>query len=149
MMIKVDIDRAAEILVQSIYQSDKQTAREWGISTKTIQNYRKRMSEDDSLSIAFQRKRELVESSWVDKIGGALLKTINFIERASEEMDTSDPEALHAVTGSFKILAQTDIARMMINARYGNILENREGTGNGNEIHAASKVIDAQVSKDS
>lgn len=142
-MIKVDTERAAEILVQSIYRSDKEVAHEFGISVRTIPNYRKRMKEDESLAIAFREKRQLVESQWADKLGGAILEAIEFIKRASKESDPKDPEALHAVTGSLKILAQIDITRTAINARYA--LSNGQADSATQQIRAPASPANTQI----
>jgi len=142
-MIKVDTARAAEILVESIYRSDKAVAKEWGISTKTIQNYRKRMSDDESLTLAFREKRQSIESQWADQLGGVILETMEFLRRAAREADPTDPEVIHAVTGSLKIIAQIEITRTAINARYA--ISNGSADSHANQIRTATDPVNKRI----
>lgn len=142
-MIKVDTERAAEILVQSIYRSDKIVASEFGISIKTVQNYRKRMKDDESLALVFREKRQLIESQWADKLGGAILDAIEFIKRAAREADPKDPEVIHAITGSLKIIAQIDITRTAINARYA--LSNGSADSHADQVRSSAGQADKRI----
>lgn len=51
-------DRAAIILVEATYFTDSTVAKNWGITQRTIQRYRQRMAEDETLSslVAVKKK---------------------------------------------------------------------------------------------
>ena len=142
-MTTVNIERAATILVESIYSSDKEVAKRWAISKATITNYRKRTDKDAELALLFDEKRRLAELQWADQLGGAILDAIDFVKRASKEADPKDPEAIHAVTGSLKILAQIDITRTAINARYA--LSNGQTDSATLEVRASSSPANPKI----
>ena len=57
-------ERAATILAEAELFGEKQVAQRWGISVRTIKNYRKRMESDKQLSAFFLEKKELLTVDW-------------------------------------------------------------------------------------
>ena len=116
-MGRLDLDRAATIIVEAAYYGDPDTAERWGISERTIQRYRARLDEDDELSSIVARKKTAFETEWANEIPAALRSALRFLMRAGQEADPKDPEAIHAVAGAFKLMAEIGFTRDVLNAR--------------------------------
>jgi len=117
-----DPDRAALILVDAMALGDRSASRKWGVSTRTVERYRARMSSDPALAdlvrekkrgterelaemrIAFMREAlsvlsEKIRSANVRSVAGALKivgelhQTSMVIEGPVESADPEDPSA--------------------------------------------------------
>jgi len=61
---KIDKERAARIVVDSIALGNVAAADKWQISTKTVQRYRDRVADDPELSAFVRIKNAVAEVSW-------------------------------------------------------------------------------------
>lgn len=116
-MSRLDYDRVATILVDALYKGDDHAANAWGITKRTIRNYRQRLREDEALSAIFLEKKLLAEQAWADDLPAAIREGIDYLRKAPRHLDYT-PDNVHAVTGAVKILAELDIVRTVLNARY-------------------------------
>jgi hypothetical protein len=116
---KLDYDRVASILVEAAYYGEQSAAARWGISDRTILNYRNRLNEDEELSDIFALKKAAFENEWANEVPAAIRSALRFIVRAGEEANPKDPEAIHAVAGALKIVSEVELTREIINARLG------------------------------
>jgi hypothetical protein len=116
---RLDYDRVALILVEALFFGDRPTAEKWGIHRRTIENYRKRLDDDSELVQIFQFKKEEFEGNWAQEIPVAIRKAIAFIGRSATEADPKDPQAIHAMAGAVKILAEVGLTKEIIDARLG------------------------------
>lgn len=117
MSSRIDYDRAASILVEAAYFGDKEAADKWGITTRTVQNYRARLDGDAELSAVFLKKKLAWETSWAEEAPAALRAGIRFLMRAAREADPKDPEAIHAIAGAFKLLAEIVFTKDVLDVR--------------------------------
>jgi hypothetical protein len=97
-------EKAASVLAESALYGDKVTAEKWGITTKTIRNYRAKLATDSQLSVIFQLKRQQLENIWVTELPLALKASIDFLMRATQSADPKDPESIKAITEALKVL---------------------------------------------
>lgn len=114
---RLDYDRVAAILVEALYYGDQETAKRWDITTRTIQNYRARLDDDAELSVIFADKKAAFETEWANEVPAALRSAVRFLMRAGEEADPSDPQAIHAVAGALKMLAEVRFTKDILDAR--------------------------------
>lgn len=114
---KLDYDRAASILVEAAYYGEQVTAARWGVTDRTILNYRNRLDEDKELSDIFALKKAAFENEWAKEIPAAIRSALRFIVRAGEEANPKDPTAIFAIAGALKIVAEIELTREIINAR--------------------------------
>ncbi len=104
-------ERASKILVEADFANDDEVAERWGITSRTIRNYRSRLETDKELSMLFQLKKQMFCRSWVDdasetiKVGATRLKQL--IRVASTE---EDAKVIHAIAGACKIMGELNIA---------------------------------------
>lgn len=112
-----DSDKAARILLDAISMGDRAACDKWQISTRTLVRYRERMNGDNSLAQAVREKKALQDRAWASEIPSAISSCVEFLRAASQEVSKTDPEAIHAVAGSLKILSEVLITREVIDAR--------------------------------
>jgi len=111
-------NRAAMILVQAAYSSDTSAAKHWGISVRTIQNYRARLNSDSDFARLFALKKAEFEQAWLTDMPLALRKAVHFLGKAFEQPDYT-PEMIHAVAGALKIMAEIRLTKEMLDIRFG------------------------------
>lgn len=116
---RLDLDRVAAILVEALYYGDAQAAERWGITTRTIINYRNRLADDVELSRIFADKKDKFETEWASEIPAAMRAGLRFLMKAAEEADHTDPDVIHAVAGGMKIMAEIGLTKDIIDARLG------------------------------
>lgn len=117
MSSRIDYNRAASILIEAAYFGDKEAAERWGVTSRTIRNYRLRLDDDPQLSVIFHEKKQLWESTWAEEAPAALRAGIRFLMRAAREANPKDPEAIHAVAGAFKLLAEIVFTKDVLDVR--------------------------------
>lgn len=111
-------EKAASILAESALYGDKVTSEKWGITTKSIRNYRAKLAVNQQLSLLFQLKRQQLESTWATEIPLALKAGIDFLKRATQSLDPADPKAIEAVTQSLKVLTEVLMTKEILDRRF-------------------------------
>ncbi len=117
-----DYDRLATILVEAAFFGDKSVVQKWGITQRTIINYRNRMAENDELSQVFILKKDRFEQEWATEIPTAIRAGIHFLGEAAKQADPSNPEHIHAVAGAVKILAEIGLTKEILDAKIGGLI---------------------------
>jgi hypothetical protein len=110
-------EQMAQILVEALYGGDREAAKKHGVSVRTIQLYRKRLQTDPELSRFFALKKDAFEGMWLEDSTSAIREAIRFLQRAATQADPTDPNAIHAVAGALKILAEVSLTREVLSVR--------------------------------
>lgn len=131
---KLDYDRVALILVEAAFFGEKQTAQRWGITDRTILNYRNRLSEDSVLSDIFALKKETFEAEWASEIPASIRAGIHFLGEAAKRANPTDPDTIHAIAGAVKILAEVGLTKEILDVRLSR--HNRENGEEGKPLVA-------------
>lgn len=114
---RLDNEKVATILVEALFFGDTRTAEKWGIHKQTVKNYRKRLHNDtNGLVPIFKHKKNLFENDWAAEMPVTLRMALDFIQRASQKIDYS-PEAVHAMAGAYKIVADIALTKDMIDVK--------------------------------
>lgn len=116
---KLKTEQVAQILVEAFIYGDAQAAKNSGLTTRQVRNYRSQLKQDDLLIQDFQHKKELAVNNWAEQLPETILAGMHFLKRAAQEADPKDPNVIHAITGSIKILTELQIFKDFINVRYG------------------------------
>jgi hypothetical protein len=116
---KIDYDRVATILIEAAFFGDKPTAKRWGITNRTIINYRNRLADDTKLSHLFALKKVEFEAEWASEIPAAIRAGIHFLGEAAKVAKLNDPAVIHAVAGAVKILAEVGLTKELLDAKLG------------------------------
>ena len=114
---KFDYERASRALAQAALEGDQAAAQAENLSVRTIQRYRRRMDEDQTLSQLVAEKKARLETEWAHEIAPTLRAALKFLQRAATALDPRDPDAVHAVAGAFKLVNEGHQTVRVIDAR--------------------------------
>ena len=127
-------ERAASILVEAAYKGDKRTASAWGMTTRTLRNWRTRLQADAEFSQLFQHKREQAEKNWAADAPLTIRAAMDFLKHAAQTGKPT-PEMVHAVAGAMKLVADATLTKQVLDARLAE--RNRPQNGSHREMAAA------------
>ena len=116
-MTRFKYEFASIVLVEAAFFGDKPTAAKYGIATRTIHRYRKRLNEDAQLSALVKVKKDLMEQEWAEEMPAAIRASIEFLRKAATEAKATDPDVIHAIAGALKILSDVAMTKKVIDAR--------------------------------
>lgn len=119
-MSKFKPELAAAALVEAAYSTDKQAAKKYGVTERTIRNWKKKLDEDPEFSRIFHNKRSEFEKGWADEAPEALKAGIDFLKDAAVKAKTQTnpkPDLIHAVAGSTKILFEILAVKQVLDVR--------------------------------
>jgi transposase-like protein len=112
------LERIAEILIDAyISRDDRKTAERYGITDRTLRNWRKQLETDAELSALFREKKSRASEGWANEVPGALRAAVGFIRTAAEKGDPTDPAMLHSVAGAMKLLSEVSATWKLLDAR--------------------------------
>jgi len=112
-----DPDFIARVLIEASILGDEAAAARYNISVRTVERYRAKLAADPRLAAFVAGKKKASEAEWAHGLASALKGNIDFLNRASAQADPSSPEAIHAVAGALKILAEVSLASKMLDVR--------------------------------
>jgi hypothetical protein len=118
-MNSINVERATSVLVEAVFFGDKEAANRYGLSVRTIDNYRKRINTDKDFAAIFYQKKQEFEKNWADEIPGAIRAGTRFLLKSFQEADYKDASVIHAVAGAMKILTEIGLAKEIIDVRLG------------------------------
>lgn len=116
-------DLAAAVLLEAAYTTDSAACAKYGITTRTLTNYRVRLVEDPEFSDYFHTKKALFDKAWADELPAALKKGIRLIAECAdsfgkdEQIFKRNPELIHALAGAVKVCADVYYTGKVIDAR--------------------------------
>jgi uncharacterized protein YaiE (UPF0345 family) len=96
---------------------DRAAAEKWEVSTRTIEDWRSRLPEDEKLRAEFNKKKRSRENSWAVEIPETIKAALGFIKSATNHADPADPEAVKAISGALKVLLDIDLTKQVLDAR--------------------------------
>ncbi len=112
------LERIAEILCDAfLSRDDRKTAERHGITDRTLRNWRARLDTDPELSQLFREKKAKASEGWADEVPGAMRASVSFLRRAAEEGDHTDPDMVHSVAGSMKLLSEVAATWKLLDQR--------------------------------
>lgn len=112
-----DYERASRALAVAALEGDETAAQRENLSVRTLRRYRARLEEDTTLAELVRQKKARLESEWANEIAPTLRAALQFLRRAAGKLDPSDPEAVHAVAGAFKLVNEGHQTMKVIDAR--------------------------------
>ena len=110
-------DLAASVLVEAAYSNDEKAALKFGVSQRSIPNWRARLDTDPEFASIFHSKRDRFESSWADELPAAIRACVDFIKRAALEASHTKPDVIYSVAGALKIVSDIQMSKDIIDAR--------------------------------
>jgi len=113
-----DPERAASILADATVLSDGKVAEKYGISRKTVLNYRKRLETDETLRQLYAQKLKAIQTAgtWESMVPDVLKAGMQAMLECFENLDRKSPDTLEAITKGITALTEIRISLdMMIN----------------------------------
>jgi 3-methyladenine DNA glycosylase AlkD len=113
----MDNETRAEALVYAAYTSDPEASRQYGITERTIRNWRKALEDDAELSALFHIKRKEFGAKFQDGLEDTIEAAIRFVKRATSSMNTADPVCVDTMANAIKTLNSVRTTRLILDAR--------------------------------
>lgn len=136
-----DYERASRALATAALEGNDTAAQRENITVRTLQRYRQRLDTDATLSRLVAEKKARLESEWANEIAPTLRAALAFLQRAATALDPSDPEAVHALAGAFKLVNEGHQTMRVIDARLAE--HHRQDHPVPGEVVAENRVHDA------
>jgi hypothetical protein len=128
---------AAAVLIEAAFRSDADSCSKYGVSLRSLQNYRRRLHEDPELAAIFNTKKALFDRAWADDLVKALKGAAVFIAEAAEtarsdEKCKTNPEMIAAMAGALKLCADVHLTSKVLDARLAD--SNRSSNGLSEQV---------------
>jgi hypothetical protein len=107
-MSKLNVSRAARILVDAEAMGDVRASEKWKVDERTIRNYRSRLQTDPDLSAAFTEKTREAERAW-HLVRNRFLRDVT--EHLRELCLKAEPGQISDVRAAIKDIGELDLAR--------------------------------------
>lgn len=113
---------AAAVLIEAVFTTDADACAKFGISLRSLQNYRKLLHSDTELAAIFATKKVLFDRAWADDLLRALKNAAMFLVEATTEARNNitaqtTPEMIAAVAGALKLCADIHLTSKVLDAR--------------------------------
>lgn len=135
----INVDRATNVLVEAVFFGDKEAASRYGLSVRTVDNYRRRVNTDKDFALLFKQKKAEFEKNWADEIPMAIRAGTRFLLKSFQEADYKDATVIHAIAGAMKILTEIGLAKEIIDVRLGEY--SRQNGETSNQMAALPETI--------
>ncbi len=113
---------AAAVLLAALYTTDEIACKQYGVSVRSLLNWRNRLAEDPEFAEIFLTKKRALDAAWAEKLPLALSRSIDLISEcaaaiAVDPMMRKNPNVIHAIAGAIKICAEVHYTGKLIDAR--------------------------------
>ena len=106
---KIDLARAARIVVDASEIGDEAAARKHNVSTRTIVNYREKFSGDENFSRLCAELKETIVADWLSSAKAARARLLSRVEALAATTDS-----LRDAAGALKIVHDAILAEEML-----------------------------------
>ena len=101
-------ERAASILAEASLWTDTYAAKRWGVTARSISNWRKLTETDSDFSELFDRKKAAIDKAWGNEARAALRRMLRKLDDLVQE---AGPEQIREVAGAVKIVGELEVTR--------------------------------------
>ena len=115
--VKMDALTIASILAYSQLWTDVETAKQFGVSSRSIRRYRREMDTDTALAALVHAKRNELELGWADDITATIRTSIRWLREVCASADKKDPATIVAVTQAVRVLADVKITKAVMDVK--------------------------------
>jgi len=114
---------AACVLIAAVYISDDEACARYGVSLRSLQNYRKRLITDDTLAEVFATKKAELDRQWANDFIAPLRKGAQFLLEAfescrSDKQYIKNPSVIQAVAEAVRLCADVVLTSKAIDAQF-------------------------------
>lgn len=113
---KFPYEKASIVLAEADIFGDDATAKRWGITTRTIYNYRDRATLDPKLSESFILKKRMLLVDWQTEATKTIRIALNTLNtRIPTATTEEDAKVIHAIAGACKVIGELKLASDALN----------------------------------
>ena len=98
------------ILAECDFGSDSEVAERWGITRRTVSNYRRQLTDDAELLGLYQRKKKEFATSWVDDACKSIKVGALAYQRLCREGGAKDAMLIQAIVAGVKVFGELNVA---------------------------------------
>lgn len=123
-----DVDTKAKTLVHAQLMTDQEAADKFGVNRTTIWRWREGLDDDPKLQRKMAQEWAKVRSadSWIQDATHTIRSAQSFIRNAADDLDTSDPRAVEAMTQALQTITDALQMARIVDARLGTSRQNGE-----------------------
>lgn len=115
---------AASVLLEAVYTSDNDACAKYGISTRTLRSYRRKLQEDAEFAAIFHTKEDEMNKAWAGDFIIPLRKGAQFLLEAFEacradKQYIKNPVVIQAVAEAVRLCADVVLTSKAIDAQFG------------------------------
>jgi len=135
--------KIALILVQAMFYGDKAAANDWGISRRTVDNYRRKLTTDAELVKLFNITRDEFCKNWLEDAPIAIRTAIKWITDSLPRLE-ANLDNLEAVNNTIKTLVEVQLTKDTFDVRLAEYYQQQsEQVGQVASESASPKTIEA------
>lgn len=129
---------AARALVHATIHGDAAAATTYSITTRTIQNYRSALGNDDELSQYFREMLERATDGWVSSTRTTLQAAARRLQEFVDIANLRDPDAVRELRLTYQMLGETMVMREALIDEHGvNDASRQVSTGDATQAQSA------------
>jgi hypothetical protein len=115
---------AASVLLEAVYTNDDAACAKYGISTRTLRSYRRKLHENGEFAAIFHTKESEVNKEWAQDFIAPMRKGAQFLLEAFESCRTDkqyikNPVVIQAVAEAVRLCADVVLTSKAIDAQFG------------------------------
>lgn len=115
---------AASVLIAAVYVSDAEACAKYGVSLRSLQNYRRRLITDSKFAEVFATKKAELDKEWAQDFIVPLKKGAQFLLEAFESCRADkqyikNPVVIQAVAEAVRLCADVVLTSKAIDAQFG------------------------------
>jgi hypothetical protein len=138
-------DLAAAVLITAAYVNDEEACKQYGVSLRSLQNWRRRLHEDAEFADFFTTKSREAGQRWAEQLPVALTKALQFLSAAADAVRLDplylrNPMVVQAIAGAFKLCADVHLTSKVLDARLAN--SDRPENGLPEQIPADQRSVE-------
>ncbi len=115
---RLDRYRAALILAEASFSTDKAIAETFGCSVRTISNYRKLLETDKELQKEYRLALYNKTKEWTTLIPSTMKSAIEFVQRSLSELNPASSDSLDSVVNTMQILSEIEIMNEAVRQKF-------------------------------
>lgn len=114
---------AATVLISAAYTTDEQACKQYGVSVRSLQRWRRQLADGDPELAGFvATKKAAFDAAWAEELPATLKKGMLCISECMEVLradrnSLKNPAMIHAVAGAMSICAEIYFTGKVIGSR--------------------------------
>lgn len=114
---------AASVLLDAVYTNDEAACAKYGITPRTLRNYRRKLHEDAAFAAIFHTKEVELQKVWAQDFIAPLKKGAQFLLEAFESVRSDknyikNPVVIQAVAEAVRLCADVVLTSKAIDAQF-------------------------------